>query len=195
MKRVSIALVAACLLTSHLIAQRAGVLVGGQNVYGSRSIVARTMFSGRTVGVRQNLDGSVCYPAPSYQYCNYDSNYYARDWYGVWAYPSWNGIYESDPPQLSYTYQLPEPPPPPPPLPTPVLREYHWPEEVNPTPAFSIVTNSGAVSLATMVWVEGDDVHFNAEDGGVRQIPLPSVSRPLTESANAQKHLSLRLPS
>ena len=69
-----------------------------------------------------------------------------------------------------------------------------WPEQVNTSATFSIVTTSGTVYLATMVWVEGGDVHFNSVDVGVRQIPLSSVSRSLTETANAQKKLNLRLP-
>lgn len=185
MNRVSIALVAVCLVTSHLMAQRADV--GGSD---------RTILSGRNLGVRQNPDGGVCFPAPFYQYCNYDNfNYYALGLYHPWAfYPFWNGMGESDPPQPSYTNQSPEPLPPPPPPVTPVLREYHWPEQVNKSATFSIVTTSGTVYLATMVWVEGGNVHFNLEDGGVRQIPLSSVSRSLTQTANAQKNLNLRLP-
>jgi len=56
------------------------------------------------------------------------------------------------------------------------------------------VTTGGSVYLATMVWVEGGNVHFNAVDGVVREMPLSSVSRSLTETANAQKKLNLRLP-
>ena len=195
MRRVSIALVAVCLVASHVMAQPAGVWGRYRNAYGSRPVVARTMLSGRNLGVRQNLDGSVCFPAPSYQYCNYGYPYYAWDLYRPWPfYPFWNGFYESEPPQPSYTIQLPETPPPPPPPPTPVLHEYHWPEEVNASATFSIVTTSGTVYLATMVWVEGADVHFNSVDGGVREIPLSSVSGSLTQSANAQKNLNLRLP-
>jgi hypothetical protein len=170
-------------------AQRADVRGGDRNAYGSRPVVAQNL------GVRQNLDGSVCFPAPNYQYCNYDYNYYALDLYGLWPfYTSWNGVQESAPPQPSYTIQSPQPPPPPPPPVTPVLLEYHWPEQVNTSATFSIVTTSGTVYLATMVWVEGGDVHFNSADGDVRQIPLSSVSRSLTQSANAQKNLNLRLP-
>ena len=185
MNRMPVALVAVCLVTSHLMAQRADVWGGD-----------RTILSGRNLGVWQNLDGSVCFPAPYYQYCNDDNfNYYVLGLYRPWAlYFFWNGMGESDPPQPSYTNQSPEPPPPPAPPVTPVLREYHWPEQVNTSATFSIVTTSGTVYLATMVWLEGDNVHFNSEDGGVRQIPLSSVSRSLTQTANAQKNLNLRLP-
>jgi hypothetical protein len=145
-------------------------------------------------GVQQNPDGGVCFPAPFYQYCNYDYNYYyAMDASRVLSSTFWSGVRESDPPQPSRTNQSPEPPPPPPPV-TSVLHEYNWPEQVNTSATFSIVTTSGTVYLATMVWVEGGSVHFNSVDGGVRQIPLSSVSRSLTETANAQKHLNLRLP-
>ena len=173
------ALLAVCLVTSHLMAQRSP----------SRPVDAGTSFSGQNLGVRQNLDGGVCFPAPSYQYCNYDYNN------RLWAFYTFaNGMRESDPPQPSYTNQSPEPPPLPPPPVTPVLHEYHWPEQVSTSATFSIVTTSGTVYLATMVWVEGGNVHFNSVDGGVGQIPLSSVSRSLTETANARKNLNLRLP-
>ena len=173
MNRLSIALVAVCLVTSHLMAQRADM----------------------RGGVRQNLDGGVCFPAPFYQNCNYDyNNYYALDSYRLWPlYTFGNGMHESDPPQPSHTNQSPEPPPPPPPPVTPVLHEYNWPEQVTTSATFSIVTSSGTVYLATIVWVEGGNVYFNSVDGGVGQIPLSSVSRSLTETANAQKNLNLRL--
>ena len=171
MRRVSLALVAVCVAASPLMAQRAGH------------------------GARQNPDGSVCFPAPSYQYCSYGYPYYALDWYPFGLFnPYWNRVSESEPPQASRTAQPPEAPPPPTPPATPVLNEYHWAEEGNPSAAFTLVTTSGTIYRATMIWVEGGDVHFNLEDGSARQIPLSSVSRPLTESANAQKHLSLRLP-
>jgi len=186
MNRVSIALIAVSLVTSHLMAQRADVRGSDRNAYDSRPGVARTIFSGQNLGVRQNLDGSVCFPQPSYHYCNYDYNYYPLDLYRLWAfYTVWNGMHESDPPQPSYTNQSSEPPPPPPPPVTPVLREYNWPEQENAAATFSIVTTSGTVYLATMVWVEEGNVHFNLVDGSVRQIPLSSVSRSLTETAKA----------
>ena len=195
MNKVSIALVAICLVTPHLMAQRAAGQGGDRNASDPRLVVARSTLSGQNISVRQNLDGSMCFPPPSYQYCNYDSDYYAMDLYRRWAfYKFWNGMGESDRPQPSDTKPSPEPPPPPPPPATPVLSEYKWPEQVNTSATFSIVTTSGAVYLATMVWMEGGNVHFNSVDGGVRQIPLSSVSRSLTETANAQKKLNLRLP-
>jgi hypothetical protein len=176
MNRVSIALIAISLATSPLMAQRAG----------SNSYPA----------VRQTLDGAVCFPAPFYQNCNYEfKDYYALDLYRGWAYSAyWNSIRESDPPQPGDTKQSAEPPPLPPPPVTPVLHEYSWSDQINTSATFSIVTTGGSVYLATMVWVEGGNVHFNSVDGDVRQIPLSSVSRSLTETANAQKKLNLRLP-
>jgi len=84
--------------------------------------------------------------------------------------------------------------PPPPPAAVPVRSDYNWPGPVDTSATFSIVTASGAEYLATMVWVEGENIHFNSVDGGVRQIPLSSVSRSLTQTANAQKNLNLSLP-
>jgi len=175
MNKVSIAIVAVCFAASHLAAQPAG---------------AR---EGRNIEVRQNLDGSVCFPAPYYQYCDHDSyNYYTLDLYRLAGfYAFWSGMQASDPAQPRYTSQSPEPLPPV----TPVLHDYHWPEQVTTSAAFAIVTTGGTEYLAIMVWVEGDSVHFNSPDGSVHQIPLSSISNSLTQRANAQKNLDVRLPS
>lgn len=176
MNRISIAFFATCLVTSHLAAQG---------------------FTERNFGVRENLGGGICFPAPNYQYCNYDYNYYSSlDLYRLWRFHSaWNSAEELERPQPGYTIRLSEPPAPTAPPPTPVVHEYHWPEQGNNSATFSIVTNSGAEYQATMVWVEGDNLRFNSVDGGTRQIPLTSVSRPLTQVANARKELKLPLPS
>ncbi|HLK65233.1 MAG TPA: hypothetical protein VKU19_17455 [Bryobacteraceae bacterium] len=100
---------------------------------------------------------------------------------------------ESDLRQSGSRTQSPYPPPPPTPPVTPVTHEYNWLAEVNTSATFSIVTTSGTVYLATMVWVDGDNVRFNSVDGGVRELALASVSRSLTQTANAQKNLNLRL--
>ncbi len=195
MNRLSITLVAVCVVTSHLGAQSAGVRGSGRNAPESIPAVAQTMLSGPNVGVRQNLDGSVCFPAPSYQFCDYDVNSYALGFYRLWTYHTlWNGMNESDLRQSGSATQTPDPPPPPTPTVTPVTHEYNWPAEGNTPATFSIVTTSGTVYLATMVWVDGDNVRFNSVDGGVRELALASVSRSLTQTANAQKNLNLPLP-
>jgi hypothetical protein len=102
------------------------------------------MFNGRNVGVRQNLDGSVCFPPPYYDRCIYDLSSYSLDLYRLWTlYDFWNGMVESDLPQPTYTKQSPEPPPPPPPPVTPVVHEYNWPKDVNTSATFSSVANNG----------------------------------------------------
>src|SRR6478609_3727500 len=98
MNKVSIAIVAVCLATSHLGAQPAGARDRGRNIE-----------------VRQNLDGSVCFPAPYYQYCDHDAYNYYMDLYrlpGFYAFR--NGMQAGDPPQPRYTSQSPEALPPPP---------------------------------------------------------------------------------
>ena len=196
MNRISIAVATICLVTSHLMAQSADVRGGNRNAYESRPVVDQTISSGPNLGVWQHLDGSVCFPPPYYDNCIYNLNSYSLDLYRLWIlHTYWNGLAESDPPQPTYTSQSPEPPPPPPPPVTPVVHEYDWPKEVNTSATFSIVTNSGTVYLAKMVWVQEGNVHFNSVDGDVRQIPLSSISRALTQTANAQKNLNLRLPS
>src|SRR4051812_304553 len=187
MKRVSIALGAFCLVTSHLMAQGAV----RSNAYESRPVVPGTTW-GSTVGPWQNVNGGVCYPAPFYENCSYDSAYYALAASRVWAFSSLlNRMIESDPPQRLKTE------PPEPLLPsrsvTPVLHEYDWREPVNTSAAFSIVDTSGTVYLATMVWVQGNVVHFNSVEGGVRHIPLSSIWMSLTQATNALNNQ--RLPS
>jgi len=198
MKRISTALVALCLATSHSVAQSTGVRGSDRDAYESGPVLARAILGGRNVGVRQNLDGGVCFPAPFYSNCIYDFNPYFQEVYRFATfYTPWNGIDGGDLRQASYTNQPQEPPPPTPPPPPvmPVLHEYNWPGQVNTSATFSIVTTSGAVYLATMVWMEGENLHFTSVEGGARQIPLATVSRPLTQAANARKSLTLPLPS
>jgi hypothetical protein len=176
MNKIFIAFLAACLVTSHLTAQ---------------GLVERNF------GVRETFGGGICYPPPYYQNCNYDDNSYTNvRLYRLWRSRSaWNSAEELERSQPNYTIRLPEPPPPATPPPTAVVHEYHWPEPVNIPAAFSIVTHGGIEYLATMVWVEGDNLRFNSVDGGTKQVPLTSVSRPLTQIANARKDLKLPLPS
>jgi isocitrate dehydrogenase len=81
MNRLSIALAAICLVTPHLVAQSADVQGRYRAAYESTPVAARTMFNGRNVGVRQNLDGSVCFPPPYYDRCIYDLSSYSLDLY------------------------------------------------------------------------------------------------------------------
>jgi hypothetical protein len=131
---------------------------------------------------------------------------------GPWSYPFYYSSYDpyydelhaqknfrtfwgntdASTPQRPIVTGSPLPPPPPA---KPVIHEYTWPEPANTSATFSIVTTSGAEYLASMVWVEDGVVHFNCVDGTIRRISMASISRPLTEAANAQKNLNLRLPS
>ena len=119
-------------------------------------------------------------------YNHYDELYNLKNFYSFWT-----TLDQHDPPPPLVTGTVAPALPPA----APVVHEYHWPEQADTSATFSIVTNSGAEYLATMVWVEGDNLHFNSVDGGTRQIPLTSVSRSLTQTANARKELKLRLPS
>src|SRR5438128_1476015 len=94
MNRVSIALVAFCLVTSHLMAQ--GV---GSSTYDSRAAVARTT-SERALGPWLNVNGGVCYPAPFYENCSYDSAYYALTAYRLWTFSNLlNSTLDAGPPR------------------------------------------------------------------------------------------------
>ena len=120
------------------------------------------------------------------RYNQYDELYNLKNFYSYWT-----SMDRHDPRTPLVTGTVAPAPPPA----APAVRDYHWPEQEDTSATFSIVTNSGAEYLATMVWVEGDNLRFNSVDGGTRQIPLTSVSRPLTQVANARKDLKLPLPS
>ena len=176
MKTVCVVLVIIGVATSQLIAQG-----GDRNAYDVRTVIARPILSRPNPGVWQTLDGGVCFPAPFYQNCVYSYNYsyFPFDYYGLWiVYAPWNGAEGSVRPQPSSTKPEPAPsrPAPPPPPVTPVIHEYTWPKEENPSATFSIVTTSGTAYLATLVWVQDGSVHFSSPEGDVRQLPLSSVS-------------------
>jgi len=120
-------------------------------------------------------------------YNHYDELYNLRNFYSFWT-----SLEQPAPPRPLVTgNSAPTPAPAPA---TPVVHEYHWPDQGYSSAAFSIVTTNGTEYLATMVWVEGQNVRFNSVDGGTRQVPLISVSRSLTQIANAHKNLYLPLP-
>jgi hypothetical protein len=125
-----------------------------------------------------------------------------------WLYPATYGDYgffgdygDGYPPQSNTFIVMPQPPappeappPPPPPPAAPLIREYHWPTSTNVPEPFSIVMNDGTTHYASMVWVQGGVVHFNAAEGGTGRVPLSAVSRVRTKEANAKKSLNLPLP-
>jgi len=179
MIRVYIALIVTCFVSSQLNAQNAEV---------SRERIAH--------GVRPSFAWTTFNPQfypPYYDYYySYNDNSGLRSLWNFYAF--WRSVDEQDRPQASYGEEATEPSRVPATPATPMVREYHWPEQVDAPAPFSIVTTSGTEYLATMVWVEGGNVHLNSVDGGALQIPLASVSRSLTKSANAQKKLNLPLP-
>ena len=191
MNKTTIAIAVVCLGASQLMAQRGGARGGNQSASGSHPVAARTNFGVRNLGVRQHAYNHPYSESPYYGSDLYDDTYSGLDGYGPRGfYTSSNGVDESDPPQPSYMNQPPEPPPPPV---TPVLHEYSWPKEVNTPAPFSIVTTDGTEYLANMVWVQEGEVHFNPVEGDTAQLPLSSVSRSLTQAANARKNLDLHL--
>jgi len=179
MIRVSVVLIAMCFVLCQLNAQPAEAS-GERTGYLIRPYFARTTVSGQFF--------------PSYYdyYYSYNDNFGLR---GLWNfYAFWKSVDEQERPQATSGDQPRQASPIPAPPPAPVVREYDWPEQVDTSSAFSIVTTGGTEYLATMVWVEGGNLHLNSVDGGVLQIPLASVSRSLTKAANAQKELNLQLP-
>jgi hypothetical protein len=182
MKSLLIAVCTMGFVASQLSAQRAGSHLGGGTRRAAGSVQGRTNFGdGRFFGAGHgNFGGGFPWIYPAF---------YGDPDFGGDSQPQPNIFIVMPEPQAP-----PEPPPPPPPPPIPVVREYHWPaSEVAPAP-FSIVLNNGTVHYATMVWVENGRIHFNAPEGGARQVPLSSVSKTLTHAANAQKGLTLPLP-
>jgi hypothetical protein len=96
-------------------------------------------------------------------------------------------------PQESYGPTVVQAPPPPV---RPELHEYNWPEsETNTVATFTIIGKSGSAHSAIAVWVQGDAVRYITPDGTGGRLPLDSVNREATRSANAAKHLTLSLPA
>jgi hypothetical protein len=180
------------IFTSQLSAQSAGSPQHGGGPLPARNTslhsapaFARTNPVGRGFVANRSLPFWGAYPwfDTSYNYPDYN------------FYSFWDRLADEyyHPPKDS-VMRLQEPPAPPPPPPVPVVREYHWTPQVEPPAPFSIVTTGGTEYLATLVWVEGSEIHFNSVDGGVQRIPRASVSRQLTQAANARKKLNLPLP-
>jgi hypothetical protein len=196
MKHVYAAIGTIILLAPGLTAQQDGARFGGRSgasltrppfPLGGRTNFGGRRFSGR--GLR-GFDGGFPWVYPAFY-----GDYGLLDDY-PYGYP-----YDNPQPQQPNIYivmpglqEPPEPPAPPPPPPAPVIREYHWQEQAQPPAPFSIVTTNGTVYYATLAWVQGDRIYFHSTEGGSRQLPLSSVSKSLTQAANAQKGLRLPLP-
>jgi hypothetical protein len=194
MKVLWVTICAVSFLASPLQGQRGGGGHGGGGgighggvTHGSGSIFSRSNFGGKNFGGRafRNFGGGTPWIYPAFYYDDFDNG---------------NPFY-NDYPESSNTYIVmpqpqappPEPPPPPPPPPAAMIREYHWPAQTDAPEPFSIVATNGTTYYATMVWREGDRLHFQSTEGGARQIPMSSVSRSLTQAANAKKNLTLPL--
>lgn len=196
MKSLCMAICTITLAASQLTAQRGGVRPGvgitrpGGGGLGRADFSDHRFLGGRRGGFGAGFGGGFG-AGLGYGFPAFYGDYGSGDGFGF------GGDYQSQPnifvvmpaPQLP-----PEPPPPPPPPPALVVREYHWPASDSAPAPFSIVLNNGTVEYATMAWVEGDRIHFHSPEGGGRQVPLSSVSRSLTQAANARKGLTLPLP-
>lgn len=59
---------------------------------------------------------------------------------------------------------------------------------------FLLVLKNGSRLTASVVWVQGDDVHYVDSDGQGRRVPLADVDRTATRELNQTHNLNLRLP-
>ncbi len=86
--------------------------------------------------------------------------------------------------------------PPPPPV-RPQIHEYNWPAPGGDatTARFSIVSKDHNVESAVAVWVQDKVVHYVTPDGSDHQMKVESVDREATRRRNAEKGLSLWLPT
>jgi hypothetical protein len=183
MKNLLIAVCTMGLVTVPLFPQRAGIHPSGGVTRPSGPVLGRTTITENRlfVGARGRFGGGFPWLFPAF---------------GEYGY----GDYGFDQTQPNIFVVMPEPqvppepPPPPPPPPRAAVQEYHWPVSNTAPAPFSIVLNDGTVHYATMVWLADGRLHFNSPEGGARQLPLSSVSRTLTQSANARKGLTLPLP-
>ena len=59
---------------------------------------------------------------------------------------------------------------------------------------FVLVLKNGSRLTASVVWVQGDDVHYVDGDGQGRRVPLADLDRAATRELNQTHNLNLRLP-
>ena len=94
---------------------------------------------------------------------------------------------------LAPRQQPPEPPAAPP---QPVIYEFNWPPSSGDTGApFSIVSKDGKERLALAVWLQDNALHYTGTDGISSSVAVSQIDREVTYRRNAEKHLTLRLPS
>jgi len=120
----------------------------------------------------------------------YDSSSYYGDSYN-------GGAYEQPPVIVNQVMPYGEPVPPPPPQ--PVVREYSGPpspaQSVNYGPVlylFALKNNN--ILAAYTYWAEKGDLHYVNLDHQMKQIPLSSIDRDLTDRLNRERNLTVRLP-
>lgn len=110
------------------------------------------------------------------------------------GYAGYSGDYQPQPPVIvnqvmPYVDQAPPPP-------QPVVREYRPPaESTNNGPVlylFALKNNN--ILAAYTYWAEKGDLHYVNLDHQMKQIPLSSIDRELTDRLNRERNLSVRLP-
>jgi len=183
------AMVISSVLSTRVVAQRAGVHTG----------IGRPTRSGATFGLPlvtpiPPLAGGVLQNS---FLSHHRSQGYLLAGGGYGYTGNYNDEYQSVPNILvmvpvQQDHLVPGPPPPPA---RPELHEYDWPKSgTDPAALFSIWLKDGGVHFATVFWVQGDTVRFTTTDGAGKQLPLASVARERTRLANAEKNLTLWLP-
>jgi hypothetical protein len=119
----------------------------------------------------------------------YDSSSYYGDSYNA-------GAYEQPPVIVNQVMPYAEPPAPPPPQ--PVMREYSGPSSAQSTNygpvlyLFALKNNN--ILAAFTYWTEKGDLHYVNLDHQMKQIPLSSIDRDLTDRLNRERNLTVRLP-
>jgi hypothetical protein len=193
MKRLWITAVIVCALTSIGFAQRGGGARGGgmgNFGWGGRGFGGAGRFAGNRFDRGFNNFNNVGFGG----------------WlgYGGWGFPLVDDYYGAQPSPnviVPVTINFPTPPAPPPPPPDPArlaVRTYVWSDaDANanqPANTFAIVTKDGAMRSAIAVWMDGNQLHYKATEGGGGRVPLDAIDRAATLRANAQRGLKLPLP-
>ena len=212
---------AVCLISAMAFAQRGGHGGGGSHAGGGGVSHASGFSRGGSAAVRSGgayRTGAVRgYRPYGYRY-GYSRPYYGLGWGFGWDPHFWGwdnnslyydssgyysdpyagaGGYESQPPVIVnqvMPYAEPAPPPPPP---EPVVREYTKPlsESANYGPVlylFALKNNN--ILAAFTYWTEKGDLHYVNLDHQMKQIPLSSIDRELTDRLNRERNLNVRLP-
>lgn len=130
-----------------------------------------------------------------------NSNYYSPNYSNPAPYYDSGYGYNSEPVIVNIANPMypPAPPPPPPqttPPEPPSQQQSYVPPQNRQTQStlYLIALNDHKIYPALSYWVEHNILHYVTTDHAMRQVPLSSVDRSMSEELNGERHVSFRLP-